>query len=84
VGQYSLVVFAPHGVAIPEPLVLLGQGINAFTVFTDDIDSVVETLKEEGCDIKAVELLKSEPTTSDDLYLEGERVGADTVPEDDD
>lgn len=70
--QYAFLVFSTTSVAIPDPLMLIGKGINAFTVFTDDIDAAVKLLEDEGCEVRSVTPLTAEPTSIQDLYLPGE------------
>ena len=67
--QYSLVIHTLHGVAIPDPLLLLGEGVNVVSVFTDNIDQVKANIEAEGCDIKEVNLLEAEQTQINDLMI---------------
>lgn len=70
--QYTLAVWAPKGVSVLDPLILLGEGLNTFSVFVDDIQAVVDLLQEEGCLVKSVNHLDIEAVTVTDMLLPGE------------
>lgn len=72
-AYYSFVAFAKHPVTIPDPLVMLGEGINTFTAMTEDLEWLVKALRAEGVEIKQVNQLDGlKPVPIDSLLLPGE------------
>ena len=71
-AQYSLVINSPLDIAIPEPLLLLGVGLNVVSVFTDDIEATKALIEAEGCTINEVNFIEVESTTASDMLLDGE------------
>ena len=51
-GYYSFVAIARQPVTIADPLILLGEGINAFTAHTEDVDELVKLLENEGVEVR--------------------------------
>jgi len=71
--QYSIVAMAKHPVAIPDPLIMLDEGHNAFTVMTDDIADVLELLAGEGVTVQSYNHLGQDgPPRLEDELLPGE------------
>jgi hypothetical protein len=71
--QYSLEAIALRPVAIPDPLIMLDKGFNAFQLRTDDIGSVLLLLADEGVTVKATyEIGQDTPASLDDELLLGE------------
>jgi len=72
-AYYSFVAFAKHPVTIPDPLVMLGEGINTFTAMTEDLEWLLGALRAEGVEIKQVNQLDGlKPVPVDSLLLPGE------------
>jgi hypothetical protein len=72
-AYYSFVAFAQHPVAIPDPLIMLGRGINTFTAMTEDLDGLLALLRDEDVDIKQVNQLDGlRPVPPETLLLRGE------------
>lgn len=72
-GYYSFVVFAKHPVSIPDPMILLGEGVNTFTAITDDLEGLKALLENEGVAIRGVHRLDGlDPVPPDSLLLPGE------------
>ena len=73
-GYYSIVAVARQPVAIPDPLVLLDTGLNVFTAQTDDLEGMLDALKNEGVTVKKVNRLDGLPSVEPKatLLLPGE------------
>ena len=72
-GYYSFVAFARHPVSIPDPLILLGSGLNTFTAVTDDLEGLKALLENEGVDIRETHRLDAlESVPPDSLFLPSE------------
>lgn len=72
-AYYSFVVIAPQPVGITKPMLMLDQGLNAFSVVVDDLDALLQRFKEEGIVVQQRNRLDEfEPNTPSDLLLEGE------------
>lgn len=72
-AYYSLVVLAPHPLAIPDPLIMLDAGVNTVTVLTDNLEELLQRLRGEGCEVKQVHRLDEfETPTAQDMALPGE------------
>lgn len=72
-GYYSFVALAQHPVTMPDPLVMLGQGINTFTALVDNLDEFLGTLKDEGVEVKQVNALDGlDEVPAEALLLPGE------------
>jgi len=73
VGYYSFLAFAKYPVSIPDPLIMLGEGVNTFTAATDDLEGLTTLLENEGVDIREVHRLDGlDPVPPDSLLLPGE------------
>lgn len=70
--QYSIVIYSSKGGAIPDPLILLGEGSNIATVFTDDIDSVRKLIEDDGHEVRQINAIESEGISLKDSLLLGE------------
>jgi len=76
--QYSIEAMASKPVAIPEPLAMLDEGFNAFTVMTDEIEEFVDLLRAEGVTVQKVHFIGQEEVVSiEDELLPGETLGLD-------
>jgi len=53
-AYYSFVALAQHPVTMPDPLVMLGEGVNTFTALVDDLAEFLGALKSEGVEVKQV------------------------------
>lgn len=72
-GYYSFVAFAKHPVSIPDPLILLGEGLNTFTAVTDDLEGLKSLLEDEGVTIREVNQLDElDPVPPESILLPGE------------
>lgn len=70
--RFSLVAFATSEVQLPEHLVSLDRGMNAFHVLVDDIDAFVAELKTKGVRVDRVYPLDDfEPVPPQPEQLEG-------------
>jgi hypothetical protein len=56
---YSIVAFSTTSKQYDEPLVLVEPGINAFTVLTSDVESLLERLRVDGIRVDALIQLDS-------------------------
>ena len=56
-AYYSFVVLAKHAVTILDPLILLGEGVNTFTVLVEDLDDLLAQLRDEEVEVKQVNRL---------------------------
>ena len=54
---YSISGFSTTSFEYEHPLIFVGEGMNVFTVLTDDVDSLVERLRLDGLRIEAVNQL---------------------------
>lgn len=54
---YSILAWSTTSVRYPDPLVFIEPGINAFTVTTDDLDSLLERLRIDGIRVDKVNAL---------------------------
>lgn len=70
--QYSVTAIATKGVAIPDPLIMLDEGLNVFTVLTDNVDEMLKLLKDEGVTVKEINVMEQAPSTLHDMLVEGE------------
>jgi len=69
---FSLVAFAEGEASLPGHQVLLDRGMNVFSVFTDDIDTVVEELKTQRVRVDKIcplDEFESVPPPSDEPSL---------------
>lgn len=72
-GYYSFVAFAHRPVSIPDPLILLGDGVNTFTAVTDDLEGLRLVLENEGVEIREVHRIDGlDPVPEDSFLLPGE------------
>jgi len=72
-GYYSFVALARHPVALPDPLVMLGEGVNVFTALVDDLPDFLSTLAGEDVEVKQVNALDGlDPVPVESLLLPGE------------
>lgn len=80
-AYYSFVVLADHPVAIPDPMVLLDTGVNAFSALVEDLDGFTKLLEEEGVTIKQANRLDEfEPLGPESLLLPGEELPEGLLP----
>lgn len=54
---YSIVAVATGEAELPEHKVILGSGMNVFTLYTEDIDAVVSQLVTQGVSVQSVHAL---------------------------
>jgi hypothetical protein len=72
-GFYSFVALARHPVALPDPLVMLGEGINVFTAVVEDLPDFLSTLAGEDVEVKQVNALDGlDPVPAEALLLPSE------------
>lgn len=72
-GYYSFVALAKHPVTIPDPLIMLGRGVNTFTAMTRDLKGLLAVLRNEGVDVRQVNRLDGlDPVPPETLLLPGE------------
>lgn len=72
-SYYSFVAIAQRPVGIPDPMILLDSGVNTFTAQTDDLEGLLDILKNEGVTVTQVNKLDDhEEGTAQDLLLPGE------------
>jgi hypothetical protein len=72
-GYYSFVALARYPVAMVDPLVMLGEGVNVFTALVEDLDEFLGDLKGEGVEVKQVNVLDGlDPIPATSLLLPGE------------
>lgn len=58
---YSIRAFATTSRQYPtDPAIFIEPGMNAFTVFTDDVDALLELLKADGLRVEEVAQLDGE------------------------
>lgn len=70
--QYSIKAQARKPVAIPDPLVMLDAGFNVFNVVTDDLETLLSDLENEGVTIIEASKMEQEPSSLEDMLVEGE------------
>lgn len=58
---YSFVLWSPKEISLPEYLLVLDPGCNAFNLTVEDIEAFKETLTSEGVDITQINELGLEP-----------------------
>lgn len=69
-SYYSFVAFSRCPVSIPDPLILLGEGVNTFTAVTDDLEGLKALLEAEGVQIREVHQLDGlDPVPPETLLL---------------
>jgi len=54
---FSIVAFAKGELDLPEHKVNLDSGMNVFSVYVDDVDSLVEHLQSQGVTVQSVHAL---------------------------
>jgi len=68
--HFSICAFAQGEAQLPDHQVMLDRGINAFSVFTDDIDAVVRELEAQDVRVDKVYPLdefEAVPASPDDI-----------------
>jgi hypothetical protein len=61
-AYYSLVAFAHQETIIRNPFIAIGQGVNVFTVVTEDITNLLKILHDEHVDVKELYSLDADET----------------------
>ncbi len=73
-SYYSFVAYSRYPVSIPDPLILLGEGVNTFTAVTDDLEGLKSILEAEGVEIREVHRLDGLESVSPESLLLPEEV----------
>lgn len=68
--QFAIKVQATKPVAIPDPLVMLDRGLNVFNVVTDDLESLLEVLQNEGVTILKTMMMEQDPSGLEDISID--------------